>query len=119
MSRRTISALFVICGFLAAATLAIAQSDPDTENDTTITRDQWLAKIRADQQRIEKMRREGKSMAPPDTIQDGNATQLSLNALQDDSLQPGDIVSTQRGLFRFVGKQGSLHTSADFVPFDR
>jgi len=41
------------------------------------------------------------------------ATQRVLN---DDTLQPGDIVSTDKGFFVFLGRSGTDEPTADFVP---
>jgi hypothetical protein len=49
---------------------------------------------------------------PPDKI----ATQ---RVLDDDTLQPGDIVSTDKGLFLFRGRSGPDGQTADFVPMKR
>ena len=37
----------------------------------------------------------------------------------DDTLQPGDIVSTDKGLFLFRGRSGPDGQTADFVPMKR
>ena len=91
----------------------------DYDSYATMTREQWLAKVEANRLRLEQMRREGKSMLPPDPTEDEEAEEFSLSALQDQSLMPGDIVSTKRGLFRFIGKVGSPRSQTDFIPYSR
>jgi hypothetical protein len=46
---------------------------------------------------------------PPEKI----ATERVLN---DDTLQPGDIVSTDKGFFLFRGRSGTDEQTMDFVP---
>jgi hypothetical protein len=53
-------------------------------------------------EKMDLMRRERKSMVPPPPTPDETAEAASRQVL-DDTLLPGDIVSTKAGLFRFEG----------------
>jgi hypothetical protein len=64
--------------------------------------------------KIDLMRRERKSMVPPPT-QDEIAEAASRQVL-DDTLLPGDIVSTKAGLFRFRGSPDRERKPEDFEP---
>jgi hypothetical protein len=43
------------------------------------------------------------------------AAEASKQVLEDESLRRGDIVSTNRGLFRFIGSPDKERTPDDFV----
>lgn len=85
--------------------------------DSLISRSDWKHRIEQARGRAEQGRREWRLNAPlrrlavdpPDKV----ATQRVLN---DDTLQPGDIVSTDKGLFVFRGRFGADGQATDFVP---
>jgi len=85
--------------------------------DSLISRGEWKYRIEQARGRAEQVRREWRLNAPlrrlavdpPDKV----ATQRVLN---DDTLQPGDIVSTDKGLFEFRGRFGADGHATDFVP---
>lgn len=96
----------------AASTLA----EPPPSPDSLISRDDWKrriedARIRARQARQE-WRPHPTAPEPPERI----ATQ---RVLTDDTLQPGDIVSTDKGLFLYRGKSRDDGQAADFVAIPR
>ncbi|QIP05554.1 hypothetical protein [Bradyrhizobium symbiodeficiens] len=45
-----------------------------------------------------------------------SAEEASKRILEDESLIPGDVVSTHRGLLRFQGSPEREHRPEDFVP---
>jgi hypothetical protein len=49
--------------------------------------------------------------SPPD-----DGSEASRRAVEDDSLRPGDIVSTNRGLFVFKGRSSAEPSLDEFVP---
>jgi hypothetical protein len=61
------------------------------------------------------MRQQHKSFVPQEPSQDEIAEAASKRVLQDDSLKPGDIISTTHGLFRFRGAADRQPTPDDFV----
>jgi hypothetical protein len=63
--------------------------------------------------KIELMRRERKSMVAPQPTPEEIAEAASRQVL-DDTLLPGDIVSTRAGLFRFRGSPARERTAEDF-----
>jgi hypothetical protein len=63
--------------------------------------------------KIDLMRRERKSMVPPPPTPDEIAEAASRQVL-DDTLLPGDIVSTKAGLFRFRGSPDRERKPEDF-----
>lgn len=105
----------------AAISLAILYStncsaqEPLDPDPSEISREEWQAHVRASRQQAETMRREHRSFAPQLPTPDEIAEEASKRILEDDSLRPGDIVSTNRGLFRFQGSSGGERKPEDFV----
>jgi hypothetical protein len=80
-----------------------------------MNREEWQARVRASREHADLMRREGRaSVRLPPTV-DEMAEEASRRALRDDSLLPGDIVSTNRGLYRFRGAPDKERKADDFV----
>ena len=86
------------------------------ETGERLTRQQWLGEIQASRHRIDRMRREGRSLEPSPPTDEEVAREASQRALEDDSLRYGDIVSTDRGLMVFKGRSLGTPSPDDFVP---
>jgi hypothetical protein len=84
-----------------------------------MTREQWRDHVKAARERAEIARREHKSFVPPPPTVEELAERATRHVLEDDSLMPGDIVSTNRGMFRFRGALDRERRPEDFVPVDR
>ena len=114
-----------------------------TVDTTQISREEWQAKVKASRERLDLRRqeltrernkqidprreeltrernkqmdlwqRERKSMVAPPPTQDEIAEAASRQVL-DDTLLPGDIVSTKAGLFRFRGSADRERKPEDF-----
>ncbi|MFT4115663.1 hypothetical protein [Bradyrhizobium sp.] len=82
-----------------------------------MSREQWQDTLKASRERATQMRRERKGLPiyQQSTAKD-LAEEASKRILEDDSLLPGDIVSTSRGLFRFQGSPDRERRPDDFVP---
>ena len=81
-----------------------------------MTREQWQAHLKSLRERADVLRLQRRSVAPPlPPLQEELAEQASRRILEDESLQPGDVVSTSRGLFRFQGSPNRERTPDDFV----
>lgn len=107
------SLLFVASVSLAAIfsmDCCAQERDPSQMN-----REEWRAQVQAARQRLELMRRQHRSFIPQEPSQYEIAETASKRVLEDDSLQPGDIVSTTHGLFRFRGAPDGQRTADDFV----
>ena len=73
-----------------------------------MTREQWRSRTEAAKARIQEMRREGKSMIPPPD------EDLLRRILEDGTLVYGDIVVTEHGIFKLVGKPEAPHNPEGF-----
>ena len=81
-----------------------------------MSRDQWRERIAEAKRRARQFALEhrGRPVFDPPSIADEErmASELVLN---DDSLQLGDIVSTNKGLFVFKGQSDQERRESDFV----
>lgn len=83
-----------------------------------MSREDWKRRIsearkRADQARLDwKLQAPLRAAIPPDPPEK-IATQRVLN---DDTLRPGDVVSTDKGLFVFRGRSGPDGDTPELVP---
>lgn len=117
MRVRSTAALFVVLGcgcLLLQPCVAQDQSEPDQ----IISREQWRANVEDARRRIDQMRREGRSFAPPAQTAADASREMFQKFLEDDSLRPGDIVSTDRGLLIFKGRSSGERGPDDFAPID-
>ncbi len=104
------------------ATIAVKAADE---------RDAWRAEIAAARARAQARRTELKAeferrrielrLHPPsaEDLERERARYASEQAKRDSSLQRGDIVSTDNGLFVFIGDPEGERTPADFVPLSK
>lgn len=99
-----------------------AQNAPESSSATVevqpeVSRHQWLQRLQEARQRAKETALEHRlhpeRYAPSPEDQARIASERVLN---DGSLQPGDIVSTDKGLFVFRGSADQPPTSEDFVP---
>jgi hypothetical protein len=100
-------------GMLQAAVCAgqgAAENDP-----SRMSREEWQAHVKASQQRADVMRREHRVVVPQPRRPEDMDEEASRRILEDDSLAPGDIVSTRQGLFEFRGSPDRERKPDDFV----
>lgn len=91
-----------------------AQQRPDGEL-SEMSREEWQTHVKAARERANMMRREGKSFIAQPPTPDELAEEASRRIFEDDSLRPGDVISTNRGLFRFQGSSDGERKPDDFV----
>ena len=96
---------------------ALAQSASEPE-EVVVPRSEWLANVEESRRRIERMRREGRSLVPPPPTQEEIAKETFQRAVEDESLRSGDIVATDHGLLVFKGRSSGQQTLNDFVPLN-
>lgn len=119
-------ALAVLCiGLVLASSAFAAETGEDAD------RTMWRADIAAARARAEALRaglkaeferrRNELRLHPPsaEDLEREHARYASEQVRRDSSLQKGDIVSTDNGLFVFIGDPEGEHTPADFVPLSK
>ena len=99
-------------GFGAALHASCSAQDSASSQ---MSREEWRTQVAASRQRVELMRLQHKSFIPQEPSQDEIAEAATKRVLQDDTLKPGDIVSTTHGLFQFRGTADKQPTPRDFV----
>ncbi|MGY4626735.1 hypothetical protein [Bradyrhizobium sp. USDA 4486] len=105
-------------GISTTGSMAESQaSDPVASPDSHISRQDWKRRIEQARSRAEQARREWRQNAPLRTfVSDPPEKIATERVLSDDTLQPGDIVSTDKGFFVFLGRSGADRQAADFAP---
>ncbi|WP_156438651.1 hypothetical protein [Bradyrhizobium valentinum] len=85
--------------------------------DSTLTADQWQQRVldarRLSEEYVAKART--RSAGPPSSDQE-DAEAADQRAMNDPSLQRGDMIVTSKGLFVFTGDDRKERTPADFSP---
>jgi hypothetical protein len=103
----------------AATTFAQdATSNAAAEDDAPLamSRDQWRERVAEARRRSQQyaLEHRGRPAFDPPSIAD-QERMLSEQVLNDDSLEPGDIVSTNKGLFVFKGQSDQERRESDFI----
>jgi hypothetical protein len=92
-------------------------ADATDEVQPEVSRQEWLERVQEAKRRAKEAAVERRLHPERYTPSPADKAQVaSERALNDDSLQPGDIVSTDKGLFVFRGQPDQPPTSEDFVP---
>jgi hypothetical protein len=91
-----------------------AQESPEGDI-SQMSREQWRAHIKNSRERSEIIRRERRYLIPQPPTPEELAEEASRRILEDDSLRPGDVVSTNKGLFRYQGPLDRERRPDDFL----
>ncbi|WP_339028243.1 hypothetical protein WI604_25785 [Bradyrhizobium symbiodeficiens] len=104
--------------FLAIVHLPVLCPAQDLPDDAPVemSRDRWRDTLKASRERANLMRRERRGLPTYQPRLRMSAEEASKRILEDESLIPGDVVSTNRGLLRFQGSPEREHRPEDFVP---
>ena len=81
-----------------------AASTNDDFADSALTREQWFERIENARRRSEEFVAKARVQPMDPLPRDFAQREASERVMNDPSLQPGDIVSTDKGLFVFVGR---------------
>jgi hypothetical protein len=111
-----ISALLVTSWLLASSTCGLAQ-EPESVADSTLTLEQWQQRVQDARQRSEAFVANARNRtADPPSSETEEAEAADQRAMNDPSLQPGDIVATSQGFLIFVGRDKDERRIGDFLP---
>jgi len=92
----------------------------DIATQPEMSREQWIAHVQEARRKAKEVAAERrKNFVPEVPSRADEERRASERVLTDDSLQQGDIVSTDRGLFIFKGQPDRERRDADFVPMVR
>jgi hypothetical protein len=91
-------------------------AEGDTQNDAwQMNREEWQNQVKSSRQRAEEMRRQRRTFVPQVPTAEELAEEASARAFKDNSLRPGDVISTNRGFFRYQGFPDGERKPEDFV----
>ena len=115
MSVRNV-ALVVACSILASSAYCSAQELEDFPG-FTLTGEQWQQRVEAARRRSEEFVANARTQtADPPASDKEEAEAADQRALNDPSLQQGDIIATTQGFVVFVGREGEEHQPGNFLP---
>lgn len=89
--------------------------------DLGSTREQWRQHVRDVKRRVQEeaaQRRLEQPRAGAQPSREDEARRLSEIVRSDDSLVPGDVVMTDRGMFVFKGRSNEAISARDFEPVE-
>jgi hypothetical protein len=113
----TIWTTALIVGWLLIASSACCFSqETDDFSESALTREQWQQRVKDARRRSEEFVATARMQAaipPPSEKEEAEAT--DQRALNDPTLQQGDIVATSKGFVVFVGRDEE-HQPNDFLP---
>jgi hypothetical protein len=87
--------------------------------DAEITTDEWQQRVRDARHRSEQFVANARTQSlerPTTNKEEEEAEASNQRAMNDPSLQLGDIIATSRGFLVFVGRDSEERRSADFLP---
>ena len=91
----------------------------DLENfpDAALTSQQWQQRVQDARRRSEEFVANARTQtADPPPSDKADAEAADQRAMNDPSLQRGDIIATSQGFFVFVGRDSEARQPGDFVP---
>ena len=115
MTLRT-TALLVAWSLLASSGYCFAQQLEDFP-DSALTIEQWQQRVQEARRRSEEFVANARTQTadpPPPDKEDAEAA--DQRAMNDPSLQRGDIIATSQGFFVFVGRDNDERQPGDFLP---
>jgi hypothetical protein len=109
------SLIFLATNFAVLNFCGSSAQERVPENPAAVTREDWQAQVKTSRARAEAMRREHRSVVVRQPTVGEIAELNSRRIREDDSLLPGDIISTDQGLFQFRGSPDGNRRVDDFV----
>jgi hypothetical protein len=108
-------AVLLVTGLLTASPWRCFAQETEEFPDGAVTRQQWQQRVEAARRRSEDFVANARTQTPPPPSPETLETEAAGRVVNDPTLRQGDIVSTGRGFFVFVGRDEE-HQSSDFLP---
>jgi hypothetical protein len=112
--------VLVVAWSLAASSACCLAQEPENFPDSTLTAEQWQQRVQNARRRSEEFVANARTRTadPPPSGNTGkeDAEATDQHAMNDPSLQPGDIIATSKGFLVFVGRDSDARQPSDFVP---
>jgi hypothetical protein len=94
------------------------RAEADVDFDSSISREEWKLRVDRARARSEQARQEWRSrLAAPFNVANSPEQLASERVLNDETLRPGDIVATDRGLLLYLGRPDADRGPGLFVPY--
>jgi hypothetical protein len=107
--------IFIAMNLAVLNSMGCFAQDRAADNPVAMSRDEWRAQVQASRARAEAMRHEHRRFVAQQPTMEEIAERNSRRVLEDESLLPGDIISTNRGLYQFQGSPDGDRKPGDFV----
>jgi hypothetical protein len=108
--------LLLVTSLVSGLPISVHAADVDPGS---MTREQWREHVRATKRRVQEeatQRRLEQTRALVEISSEDEARRRSEVVLSDDSLVPGDIVMTDKGMFVFKGRNSDEINDRNFEP---
>ena len=110
-------AVLVAASLLASSGYGFAQELETPFPDSELTGQQWQQRLQAARRRSEEfVAKARRQTADPPASDKAEAEAADQRAMNDPSLQRGDIIVTSQGFLVFVGRDSDERQPSDFVP---
>jgi hypothetical protein len=108
--------ILAVAWLLMASAMSSWAEEPESSPDSVLTAEQWRERVQEARHRSEEFVANARSHAadPPSSDKE-DAIAADQRAMNDPSLQQGDIIATSRGFVVFVGRYEE-HQPNDFLP---
>jgi hypothetical protein len=106
-------AALLVTSFLAAASARCFGQEAEDFPDSALTREQWQQRVEEARHRSMEFIANARAQPPPPLPADQLAREATDRAMRDPTLQPGDIISTNKGFVVFTGREEE-HQPSDF-----
>jgi hypothetical protein len=108
--------LLLVWSLLTSSACCFAQ-ELESFPDAALTTDQWQQRVQDARRRSEEFVANARTQTTdPLQSEKEEAEAADQRALNDPSLQKGDVVATSRGQVVFVGREGEEHQPGYFLP---
>jgi hypothetical protein len=112
--------VLVVAWSLAASSACCLAQELENFPDSTLTVEQWQQRVQDARRRSEEFVANARTQTanPPPSGNSGkeDAEAADQQAMNDPSLQRGDIIATSKGFLVFVGRDSEARQPSDFVP---
>lgn len=98
-----LTALLTGALLVAGSTLCIGQ-EADASLDFALTREQWQQRLEEARRRSEEFVASARARTPAPAEPDQQDTEATERAMNDPTLQHGDVIATSKGFLLFIGK---------------
>jgi len=108
----------LLVGLLTASPWPCFAEETAEFPDGAMTREEWQQRVEAARRRSQDFVANARTQTPPPPSSGALEAEAAERVVNDPTLRHGDIVSTDRGFFVFVGRDEE-HQGSDFLPLPK